>query len=312
VTSIVNVVLPIFAIVLAGYLVGRRGLLGSASSDALNGFVFFVALPVLLFKAMAEVDTAVVLNGPYIATYIGGQVLTLLIGMGLARGLFKTSLAEAATHGTAAIYGNVGYMGIPLVLAAVGEAALPPVIIATIVNAALNIAVLTALIETDQHRESGTGVVRDVARALIRNPILIAPVLGFLWALTGWDLPKPVVTFGTVLGAAAGPCALFSLGLFLLGKPLSEGRGEVTSMVILKLLIHPLITAALASWWLADQPRWAAICILMAALPTGANLFILSQKYGVYTARTSTAILVSTVLSVLTLSVLFSQGMLEP
>lgn len=303
--SIINVVLPIFAIILTGYLSGRRGLLGAASSEALNGFVFYFALPVLLFKAMAQVETATVLNGPYIATYLGGQAIVLVIGMAVARGVFRISWAEAATHGTAAIYGNVGYMGIPLVLTAFGEDALPPVIIATIINAALNIAVLTAFIETDQHRGSGVDVVRDVGRALIKNPILVAPVLGFMWALTGVPLPAPLVTFGSVLGAAAGPCALFSLGLFLVGKPLSEGRAEVVSMTVLKLLVHPLVTWGLAVWLLADQPRWFTICILMAALPTGANLFILTQKYGVYLARTSTAILASTVLSLVTLSVLF-------
>jgi malonate transporter and related proteins len=304
-SSILNVVLPIFAIILTGYIAGRRGLLGETSSTALNGFVFYFALPVLLFKAMAQVDTATVLNGPYIATYMGGQVIALVVGMAVARGFFRTSWAEAATHGTVAIYGNVGYMGIPLVLAAFGEAALPPAIIATIINAALNISVLTAFIETGQHQGRGGRAVRDVAFALIKNPILIAPILGFMWSLSGLSLPAPVITYGDILGAAAGPCALFSLGLFLVGKPLSEGIAEVSSMTIIKLLVHPLATWGLAVFLLADQPRWFTICILMAALPTGANIFILVQRYNIYVARTSTAILASTVLSLLTLSALF-------
>ncbi len=299
---IISVVLPVFAIILTGYLSRRQNLLGDGSSDALNGFVFYIALPVLLFKAMAQVEVETVLNVPYIATYLGGQFVALTIGMVVARRLFKRSYAEAATHGTAGIYGNTGYLGIPLVVTAFGENLLPPVIIAVIINAALNISVLTAFIETDKHKGGGFGVFRDVTLALAKNPILIAPVLGLAYALTGWALPTPVVTYGTILGAAAGPCALFSLGLFLYGKPLSEGRAEVTSMTIIKLLIHPLATFLLGLWLLADQPEWFTICVLMAALPTGANLFILTQKYQVYVARTSTAILVSTVLSVGTLS----------
>ncbi len=304
--SIINVVLPIFAIILCGYVMGRRGVLGEASSEALNGFVFYVALPVLLFRSMARIEPEVILNAPYIGAYVGGQVITFTLGLMLARFLFRTNLSEAATHGTATIYGNVGYMGIPLVLAAFGEAALAPAIIATIINAAFNIAVLIAAIETDQRRAHGGGVAKDVIMSLTRNPVLIAPVLGFAWALSGWELPVPVDTFGSIMGAAAGPCALFSLGLFLVGKPVSEGVGEVSSMTILKLFIHPLVTWGMALWLLADQPLWAQICVLMAALPTGANLFILTRKYGVYVARTSTAILASTVLSVLTLSILFS------
>ena len=302
--TIIDVVLPIFAIIAAGYLLGRRGLLGSDSAAALNGFVYYAALPVLLFTVMAQVETSVVLNGPYLAAYAGGQIITMAIGMGIARWVFKTSLSESASHGTAAIYGNVGYMGIPLTLAAFGANALPPAIIATIINGAINISVLATVIEIDQRRGGGT-VIKDVTTALFKNPVLMAPILGFLWAATGTPLPAPAVTFGDILGAAAGPCALFSLGLFLVGKPISEGRAEVTSMVTLKLFIHPAVTAILAFWLLADQPLWATICILMAALPTGANLYILTQKYGVYVTRISSSILVSTVLSVLTLSVLF-------
>lgn len=299
---IISVVLPVFAIILTGYLSRRQNLLGDGASDALNGFVFYIALPVLLFKAMAEVEVQTVLNAPYIATYLGGQLIALTIGMFVALKYFDRSWAEAATHGTAGIYGNTGYLGIPLVVTAFGAELLPPVIIAVIINAAFNIAVLTAFIETGQHEGKGGQIARDVTMALVKNPILIAPVLGLGWALTEWPLPTPVVTYGTILGAAAGPCALFSLGLFLYGKPMSEGRGEVASMTIIKLLIHPLATFAIGYWLLADQPEWFTICILMAALPTGANLFILTQKYKVYVARTSTAILVSTVLSVGTLS----------
>jgi malonate transporter len=303
--SVLNVVVPVFALILTGYIAGYRDILGKASSDALNGFVFYFSLPVLLFLAMAKIDTATVLNGPYIGAYLAGQVTTLLIGIVVAKGLFRVSLGEAATHGTVGIYGNVGYMGIPLVLTAFGEAALPPVIIATIINAALNIAVLTAVIESERHSGSGGVAILKVLGSVIRSPILVAPVLGFAWALLELPVPAPVQTYGSILGAAAGPCALFSIGLSLVGLPISEGRSEVASMAVLKLLVHPIATWGFAVLWLADQPEAFKICILMAALPTGANLFVLAQKYKIYVARTSSGILVSTTLSLLTLSALF-------
>lgn len=303
--AIVNVVLPVFALILTGYLAGYRRLLGRDSSEALNGFVFYFALPVLLFVAMAKIDTSTVLNGSFIAAYLLGQVTTLLIGAVVAKTVFRISLSEAATHGTVGIYGNVGYMGIPLVLTAFGEQALPPVVIATIINAALNIAVLTAVIESDRQSGSGLSALGKVAKSVLGSPLLIAPVLGFLWALADLSLPAPVQTYGAILGAAAGPCALFSIGLSLVGLPLSEGRAEVASMTVLKLLVHPLVTWGFALWLLDDQPQVFLICVLMAALPTGANLFVLVQRYRVYVARTSTGILVTTTLSLITLSALF-------
>lgn len=305
-SAIVSIVLPIFAIILTGYLSGKGGLLNKDNSAALGSFVFYFAMPLLLFKAMAEVDVSTVLNGPYIATYVGGQCLTLAIGILIARKIFKTSMPEAATHGTAAIYGNVGFLGIALVSTAFGQNALPPAIISTIVNAAINISVLAAFIEAERHKGHRIDVFRKVIIALATNPMLIAPIAGLIWATTGLGLAKPVETYTTILAAAAGPCALFSLGLSLVGRPISEGRAEVASMTFIKLVIHPLITWALALWLLSDQPQWMMICVLMAALPTGANLFLLAQQYNVYVARTSTAVIVSTILSIITLSIFFA------
>jgi malonate transporter len=274
--SVLNVVVPVFALILTGYIAGHRNILGKASSDALNGFVFYFSLPVLLFLAMAKIDTATVLNGPYIAAYLAGQVATLLIGIAVAKGLFRVSLGEAATHGTVGIYGNVGYMGIPLVLTAFGEAALPPVIIATIINAALNIAVLTAVIESERHSGSGGLAIVKVLGSVIRSPILVAPILGFAWALLELPVPAPVQTYGSILGAAAGPCALFSIGLSLVGLPISEGRSEVASMAVLKLIVHPLATWGFAVLWLADQPQAFKICILVS---TTLSLLTLSALF---------------------------------
>ena len=93
--------------------------------------------------------------------------------------------------------------------------------------------------------------------------------------------------------------------LIWVGLPVSEGRSEITSMVILKLVIHPVATWCFAIWLLSDQPQLFTICVLMAALPTGANLYVLAQKYQVYVARTSSGILASTVLSLGTLSAFF-------
>lgn len=303
---ILNVVLPVFAIVLAGYLAGRFRYLGDSGAETFNAFVMNVALPALLFRAMANADASYLFNGPFLLTYIGGQTFLFLISLVIALRVFKTSLGAACLSATAGIYSNTGYMGIPLVLAAFGEVALPPAVLATAINASLVIAVTIAIIETDLSVGGGRlGVARDVGKAMIKTPVLVAPVLGIAWSLSGLELPQSADAFTKILGDAAAPCALFSLGLFLVGKPLSEGASEVGVMTLMKLIIHPFVTWLLASWLLADQPMWATIAVLMAAVPTGANLFIIARKYDLYVVRMSSAILATTVGSVLTLSVLF-------
>lgn len=305
-SAILDVVLPVFAIILTGYLCGYFKLLGGGSSEALNKFVYWVALPALLFRAMARVDTEVLFDWNFLGAYVGGQVLVMLMVMLIGRWIYANTWAEASVSGMNSVYGNTGYMGIPLALAAFGELAAVPTIITVVVNAALVVAVTSALIEIAQHGGGGLGgVMRDVGRALVTNPILVAPVLGIVWAATGLELANSIDTYCQILGAAAGPCALFAIGLFLVGKPISEGLDEVAVNVLFKLLAQPILTFILAVTFFPMDPLWVVVGVLMAALPTGAGSFVLAQQYGLYVQRTSSVILFSTVVSVLTLSAFF-------
>jgi predicted permease len=302
---LVNVVMPVFAIVAAGYLCGARGLLGEDSSGALNLFVYYVALPALLFRAMAEVDLATVLNVPFIIGFLGPLLALWLVASLMARALFGSDLAQATLHGMNSVLGNSGFMGIPLAITAYGEAAAVPAIVATIVNAAVVPAIGITLIEVARGRGAGPGVLLELARSLATNPVLVAPLLGLGWAATGLALPVPLESFTGILGAAAAPCALFAIGLFLVGKPQSEGRAEVGLMMALKLLVHPALTALMVFVVYPADAYWAKNAVLMAALPTGSSTFVLAQAYGVYVLRTSTAILWGTVASVATISAFF-------
>ncbi len=304
-SALVNVVLPVFAIILSGYLIGRFKVLGEASSEALNGFVYYVALPVLLFHSVAKAPPEKVFVWGYIATYAAAGFATFALGVLVSRLIFKRRLAENALFAMGSVFGNTGYMGIPLAIVAFGEAAALPAIVATVLHGVIWVPLVLAMVETDM-RDGGGGRLRDIALSLVRNPMLVAPVAGILWSLTGIALPGPVDNFASILGAAAGPCALFALGMFLVGKPLHEGAGEVGSMVVLKLLFHPLITWIFAFYVFTLEPLWATVAVLMAALPAGANCYVLAQQYGRFVERSSAAILISTVLAVATVAALFT------
>jgi malonate transporter len=304
--AILTVVFPVFAIIAAGYLFGRRGLLGPASSEALNDFVYWVALPAFLFRAMATVDIAVVLNGPFIAGFLGGVVIIWAVAIVVARVVFGCGQPEATLHGMNGVYGNSGYMGIPLALAAFGPAAAVPTIIIVVLNSAVMFPLAVVLIEWGRADKAGpVSVMRHLVRALVRNPLLVAPLAGIAWAAMGWTLPVPLERFTGLLGAAAGPCALFSIGLFMVGKQLSHGKAEVGAMTVTKLVVHPLVTAAMVFIVFPTDPLWATVAVLIAALPTGTGGFVLAQTYGLYVLRTSSVTLVTTVISVATISFFF-------
>lgn len=303
--ALFDIVIPVFAIVASGYICGWKSLLGPESSQALNAFVYWVALPALLFHAMASVDLAEVYNFPFMVAFTVALAATWAATSILGRYVFRLTAAESALHGLNCAYPNSGFMGIPLAIAAFGEEAALPAIVATVISV-LSVALAVVPIEVARQGASDMRrVVGHVAVALFRNPMIVAPCLGLAWALTGWELPVPAETYLGILGAAAGPCALFSIGLFLVGKPISEGSLEVASMTAAKLVLHPLLTAFAVLVLFPTEPMWAAVAILSAALPIGSGPFVLAQAQGIYVRRTSTVMLVTTVLSVATISVFF-------
>lgn len=303
---VINIVLPVFGIVAAGYLCGRRGLLGEDASTALNLFVYWIALPALLFKAMATIELASVFNFAFLAGFGGALAILWIVAIVLSRVLFRLTLAQAALHGMNGVYANTGYIGIPLAVTAFGEEAALPAIIATVINTAFVVGLAIVLIETGNKRGgSPSGLFRTVALRMAGNPMLSAPVLGLLYAATGLHLPTPATTFLSLLAAAAGPCALFSIGLFMVGKPQSAGLLEVGAMTMTKLVLHPILTALFVLALIPNNALWAKVAILMAALPTGTGSYVLAQAYGEYVLRTSSAILLTTLLSVVSVAVFF-------
>lgn len=301
--ALVSVALPVFAIILSGYLAGRVGLLGGRATEALNRFVFFIALPPLLFLAMARTEPREILDPGFLFVYCGAMTLVFLFAVPLIQGLYRRSLAEAGIAGMATIFGNTGYMGIPLTLTAFGEDLLLPALVATVVNSAVVVGGISALVEGAlRHGQGGLVVLGHVAKALATNPLVVAPILGLGVGLAGLPLPQPVVTYCEITGGAAGPCALFAIGLFLVGKPLGADLTEVCLVSLLKLAGLPVAALALIPMVPGLDPDWARVLLVMCALPVGANVFVLAMKHDVWVGPAASATLLSTAVSVATVT----------
>lgn len=306
-TAVLDVVLPVFGIILAGFLCGRFGILGQASSEALNRFVYYVALPALFFVSMARVPVGDVLNLPFLAAFGGGVLIVAALSLPVSRAVFKNGLGPSGLHALSATFANTGYMGIPLLITAFGPQAALPAIIATVLNGAVLMAVGIAVIEADLARGRGAGrIVADVARGVAKSPLVLSAAAGILASALGLGLPTPLVTFCDILGAAAPPCALFAIGLFMVGRAITTGLAELSWLTALKLLVQPAVTWVIAVKLLDLDPLWAASAVILAALPTGSLVFVLASQYGVYVQRATATILISTVFSVVTLSVLLA------
>ncbi|MFO0988848.1 MAG: AEC family transporter [Alphaproteobacteria bacterium] len=302
--SVVNVVLPVFGIVLCGYAAGRLKLLGPGSSEALNGFVYWVSLPALFMQGLAKAPLGLIFDGPLIAAFLLAIAAIFVLSIVVARLLFPGSLGAHALHALAASFPNSGYMGIPLFLLAFGEAGSLPVIVANVAQSITVFFLVLFLIEL----EGGTGPLGTrllkIAGNLLLNPFLIGAALGLGLNASGIGLAGPFETLVKTLGAAASPCALFALGLFMVGKPITRGLPEVSWLAVAKLVLHPLAAWLIAAHVFALPGETVRALVLIAALPTGALVFVVAQRYNVFVQRGSAAVLVSTVLSLVTISAL--------
>lgn len=301
---IVNAVFPLFALILLGYLSGRRRLLGPGAVDSLNKFVVWMALPALLFQSMAQITWEEVNQPGYLAATALAIAVVFAISWLLERRRHGR-LADLSIEALAASYANAGFMGIPLCLMIFGEEGLPAVVLATLLTACGLFAFSIVLIEIDLQGSSNLRrTLLRVARSLLRNPLVTAPLLGMVVAALGWPLPYAIKQFTSLLGDAASPCALVTIGLFLSQGKSSEHKGVVWRIVALKLVLHPAAAYVLAYWVFAMPPMWAATAVLLAALPVGTGPFMLAQLYGREPAVASRAILLSTILSLASVSVL--------
>ncbi len=304
--AIVNVILPVFGIMLAGFLCGRFGVLGEGSSQALNAYVFYVALPALFFVSMAGVPVSEALNLPFIAAYFGGVLAVFALAMAVATFLFPNRTGALSLHALSAVFANTGYMGIPLLQVAFGTAGQMPGIIATVINGAVVLGMVTVILEIDLHEGARPlAIAGKVLSGVFRSPLVLSALAGLGASALELPLPTALETFCSLLAATAGPCALFAIGLFMVGKAVHTGLTEVLWVSLLKLVAQPLITFWLAYRLLPLTAVEAASAVVLAALPTGALTFVLAQRYGVYLQRSVAVILISTLLSVATLSLLF-------
>ena len=299
-----DVALPVFAIVLAGYL-GGRTVLGQEASSALSAFVYWFALPAVLVLSMARQPLGDIFNVPFIGAFLGSMLM--VYGLGWLIGWFKGREGPQVQSLQAlnAAFSNTGYMGIPLFLAAYGPNRLLPAIIATVIMSVVMIGLAVIAMEMARSHGHGLGrALRDVGRALVRNPLIVSSFVGLGWNLTGMAVPMPVVNFCQLLGAAAGPCALFAIGVFLAGRPLELAWRQVGWLVPLKLVVHPLLAWGLIVTVFPLDHFWTGATLLLAALPTGALTFVVASQYKVYVERTSQVILLSTIASVPVLSLI--------
>lgn len=305
-----SILLPVFALIAAGFMSRKAGVLGPHAASELSRFVIWLALPALLFDIMAHTPWQTFWHTEFISVYLLGTLGIFFVILAWRRRQ-GAPLACASVDGVAGAYSNTGYVGFPLLFLVFGETSLLPTTIASLIVVCILFALAVVLIESDLHAHKAWPL--RIAHALVsvlKNPLVMAPLAGLLFSLSGWSLPNGVETFLDLLGAAASPAALISLGLFLadaLQKSQQAGVGArrtAWQLTALKLIGQPLLVAWLALWVFEMEREWAMMAILLAALPTGTGPYMLAEFYQRDAVITAQTILFSTVLSLFSLTLI--------
>ncbi|MCT7616848.1 AEC family transporter [Aliarcobacter butzleri] len=307
----ITTVLPIFLVILVGFVFAKNNKFSSEAEQLINSYVLNIALPALLFLAVARADIEELTKWDFLITTLVGIFTAYILGLLFAIGI-KVKSPQASLIAMGSCYGTTGYMGIPLVIVVFGTVSAVPSAIATILH---NIPAIMAVIITygminQNNEKKGTifNVIKNAFFITLKNPLTISVLAGIFFVLFSIKLPKVLITFSEFLGYAAGPTALFALGLGLAKLKISEHLQiykilKVLPVVFIKIIIQPFVTFVVGYYLLnmSIDDIYFKIAIVMSALPIGAGVYVFANKYEFYKEESSIAIILSLIVTLLTL-----------
>jgi malonate transporter len=319
--DIVGLVLPFFGMIFLGALTARISKQPIEALGWMNTFILYVALPALFFQLIARTPVQQLTEWRYIAGVVLATYIIFSL-MFVASLLLTRNIAESTIKGLSAAYGNIGYMGPGLALLAFGQEAAVPVALVFCFENAMHFAVAPFMMAlASDEKPSPLRLALDVFKKIAFHPFIIATVVGVIAAVVEFQPPLAVSKLLDYLAQAAAPCALFAMGVTLalrplkrvpngtkfIGhalRPLKRVPNELGAIAVLKLIVHPLLCYVVLSLIGNFSPVWIYSAMLLAALPTATNVFVIAQQYDVWVQRASASVLVTTILSIATITTL--------
>lgn len=315
--DILTVTTPFFLLVLAGYVATHFSMLPVAAIAGLNSFVLYFALPCMLFRFGALTPIEQLLNIDLALVYLGCAFLIIGIALVLSRakGLDWNNSAFGAL---VTAFPNTGFMGVPLLLALVGQASTGPIIVTIFIDLVIVSSLCIAISRlSPSSGQSFKTVANNVIKRVASNPMPWAICAGAMTSGFQLDLPKVLNDTISLMANSASPVALFTIGAVLARSAQLAKSGEavhapipVGSLAVLKLLAHPallFIAFELANWLGAEiDAVTMTVVILVAALPSASNVAILAERFGADSAQIARIIMVSTAVAFLSFPATFA------
>lgn len=311
--NILLVTFPFFALVLAGFLAAHRRMLPLEAIPGLNGFVLFFALPCMLFRFGSTTPIAQLLDVSVAGVYLlcGLVMVAFAVAMSMNS---RIRWNDASLGALVAAFPNSGFMGVPLLVALLGQAAAGPVILTMLLDMVITSSLCVALSRLDEGEGHGRAAMFDAGKKALRgvaaNPMPWAILGGALASYWQFTLPGPVQKTVWLLADAASPVALFTIGAVLARSQIQSSHPMPTSdylpVALMKLLLHPLLVLAVGTAAMqmgVPLPPFAlTVLVLVAALPSASNVSLLAERLGADNGRIARIILVTTAAAFFTFS----------
>jgi malonate transporter len=307
--AILDIIVPVFGTVAVGWVIGRTKLLTPEGLRGLTNVTFYAFFPALLFRSMSQVriealspGILVVFFGTALFVYFGVMTLGRMMGMRLGD---RTVFALSGT------FSNGVGIGIPFVTYAFGPAGLVPLLMIISLNSLILLTLSSFLMEVDQQGGARTGLLTKLGRAaftMIKHPVIPPIFAGLVWSEVTAFLPglaTPVVLDRVLqaLATAAPPCGLIMAGASLAHVGIKEHWQRAAVASTFKLAVLPLVVWLAGRYLFTLDPMWLTVATLNAALPAGANVYLVAQLYRTGVGLATNAVVISTGASIFTLSV---------
>jgi malonate transporter and related proteins len=299
--EILNIALPFFGLILLGVIAGRISNNGEAGLAWLNIYVLYFALPPLIFMIVAQTPVEKLANPMFVIATAGATTTCFLLMLIIATKLYGAPLKEATLMGTSAAYGNIGYMGLPLSVAFFGQSAGVPAALVFCFDIVVLFILTAVFAGLEDRSQNKFQLIGKILWAVVTHPFNIATMLGAVATALKWQPTGGFLTIVEMLMRSAAPVALFAMGVTvtLRGKP--DFNRELATLGFIKVILHPVLAFSAVWLFVAADTTWLQVAVMMAALPTATNAFILARQYNSYVAGSGAAVITTTAVSVITI-----------
>ena len=296
--------LPFFALIALGYGAAKTAIFSKDATVHLTKFVFYFALSAMLFKFSSNLSLREILEWDFMAAYLIGSMVLYVMTLLIAK-LRGTSFDISVIEAQCSVIGNMGWMGLAMIPILLGKQAISYVIMVLIIDLIVFGPLVTILLVAHREGQIRLKVFQTIGMGLIKNPLVLSISTGLLWAAFEIPVPELLNRFMTILGGASTPGALFAIGASMA----FAAKGQISIPLYLsanKLIIHPLLVGIASLLVFQIGPFASAVMIACAAMPVAGNVYMIATHYGLPSERISIAILISTTVSIVTISLIIS------